>query len=61
MEKFNFATAWIFASVTADGGVDLPLLIGAADTLNRAIPNIGEITRSLKALHRCGLVDIADN
>jgi hypothetical protein len=60
MDKFNFATAWVFASVTADGGVDLRLLIGAADSLNHAIPTIGEITRSLKALHRCGLVDIAD-
>ena len=60
MEKFNFATAWIFASVTADGGVDLPLLIGAADSLNHAIPTVGEITRSLKALYRFGLADILD-
>ena len=60
MEKFNFATAWIFASVATGGGVDLPLLIGHADYLNRAIPTIGELTRSLKVLHGCGLVDIAD-
>lgn len=58
MEKFNFATAWIFASVTADGGVNLPLLIGAADSLNHAIPTRGEITRALKTLYACGLVDI---
>ncbi|TWU50676.1 hypothetical protein Poly51_39690 [Rubripirellula tenax] len=60
MEKFNFATAWIFASVTAEGGVDLPMLIGTADSLNHAIPTVGEISRSLKALHICGLVEIAD-
>ena len=60
MEKFNFATAWIFASVTAEGGVDLPILIGTADSLNHAIPTVGEISRSLKALHVCGLVEIAD-
>ena len=60
MDKFNFSTGWIFASVSAEGGVDLPLLIGAADSLNHAIPTIGEITRSLKSLHACGLVDISD-
>ena len=58
MEKFNFRTAWIFASVTADDGVDLPLLIGTADSLNHAIPTRGQITRALKVLYACGLVDI---
>lgn len=61
MDKFNFNTAWIFASVIADRGVDLPRLIGAADSLNHAIPTLGEITRALKALYACGLVDINDS
>ena len=59
MEKFNFRTAWIFASVTADDGVDLPLLNRPRLTrLNHAIPTRGQITRALKALYACGLVDI---
>jgi len=58
MEKFKFGAAWIFASVTADGGVDLPLLIGTADSLKHAIPTCGEITRALKAIYACGLVAI---
>ena len=60
MDKFNRRTAWIFASVAPEGGVDLTLLIGLADSLNHAIPRVGEISRSLKALYRCGLVDIHD-
>ena len=60
MERFNLTTAWIFASVTAEGGVDLSMLIGAADCLNRAITTVGEISRSLKTLYHCGLVDILD-
>ncbi len=60
MDKFNFNTAWIFASVTADDGVDLAMLIGTADSLNHAIPTLGQITRSLKALYACGLIDVND-
>ena len=61
MAKFNFSSAWIFASVTAEGGADLPLLIGVADSLNPAIPSTDEITRSLKLLYNFGLVDISDD
>ena len=59
MDKFNFNTAWIFASVTADDGADLATLVGTADSLNHAIPTFGEVTRGLKLLHACGLIHIS--
>ncbi|MAP08509.1 MAG: hypothetical protein CMM00_06705 [Rhodopirellula sp.] len=61
MNKFGFTTAWIFASVTADDGADLATLLGTADSLNHAIPTFEEVTRGLKSLHACGLINIGDS
>ena len=63
IHEWTLNDRWILMSAFVaggDAGASLPMLIGAADAMNHAVPTKGELTRALTRLAKIGLISQSD-
>jgi hypothetical protein len=62
--RWTWSDAWVMAAIAAgrteDGEASLVDLIGAADKLNHAILNHGEVQQAVRRLRNTGLLTVSD-